>query len=69
MNPFTAKVLDFYDASKANFVTQTWNFKYKFHTGNFAGPIVNFVWLLIVFLLSFFIVSGIYFWAKRHKWM
>lgn len=69
VNPFTAKVLDFYDASKANFVTQTWNFKYKFHTGNFAGPIVNFLWLFIVFSLSFFIISGIYFWAKRHKWM
>ncbi|KAA1156916.1 PepSY domain-containing protein [Pseudoalteromonas fuliginea] len=67
VNPFTGKVLNSFDASKANFTTQAWNFKYKFHIGDFAGPIVQFIWLLIALSLAFFIVSGVYFWLKRHK--
>lgn len=67
-NPFTGKVLNTFDASKTNFTTQAWNFKYKFHIGDFAGPIVQFLWLLIALSLAFFIVSGVYFWLKRHKW-
>ena len=66
-NPFTGKVLNSFDASKTNFTTQAWNFKYKFHIGDFAGPIVQFLWLLIALSLAFFIVSGVYFWLKRHK--
>ena len=68
VNPFTAKVLNSFDASKTNFTTQAWNFKYKFHIGDFAGPVVQFLWLLIALSLAFFIVSGVYFWLKRHKW-
>jgi len=68
-NPFTGKVLNSFDASKTNFTTQAWNFKYKFHIGAFAGPIVQFLWLLIALALAFFIISGFYFWAKRHKWI
>ncbi|MDO6462962.1 PepSY-associated TM helix domain-containing protein [Pseudoalteromonas carrageenovora] len=68
-NPFTGEVLDSFDASKTNFTTQAWNFKYKFHIGGFAGPIVQFLWLLIALSLAFFIISGFYFWAKRHKWI
>jgi uncharacterized iron-regulated membrane protein len=66
-NPFTGKVLNSFDASKTNFTTQAWNFKYKFHIGAFAGPLVQFLWLLIALSLAFFIVSGVYFWLKRHK--
>ncbi|MBQ4833750.1 PepSY domain-containing protein [Pseudoalteromonas sp. MMG010] len=69
VNPYTAEVISTYDASKANFSTQVWNFKYKFHTGSFAGPVVQFLWLLIVLSLSFFVISGFYFWFKRHKWI
>lgn len=68
-NPFTGKILNSFDASKTNFTTQAWNFKYKFHIGAFAGPIVQFLWLLIALALAFFIISGFYFWAKRHKWL
>ncbi|MGB2709438.1 MAG: PepSY-associated TM helix domain-containing protein, partial [Pseudoalteromonas nigrifaciens] len=43
------------------------NFKYAFHIGNFAGPVVQFLWLLITLSLSFFIVTGVYFWLKRRN--
>lgn len=66
-NPFTGKVLNSFDASKINFTTQAWNFKYAFHIGNFAGPVVQFLWLLITLSLSFFIVTGVYFWLKRRN--
>jgi uncharacterized iron-regulated membrane protein len=69
VHPNSGEVLQQYDASKANLSTHVWNFKYKFHTGGFAGPIVQFIWLLIVLSLSFFVISGIYFWCKRHKWI
>ncbi len=69
VNPYNAKVLSAYDASKANAVTHIWNFKYVFHTGAFAGPIVKFVWLLVSLSLAFFILSGVYLWCKRHKWV
>ncbi|WP_287243310.1 PepSY-associated TM helix domain-containing protein, partial [Pseudoalteromonas sp.] len=45
---------------------QTWNFKYKFHIGDFAGPIVQLLWLLFALSPLFFTISGVYFWYKRH---
>ncbi|MGO2563231.1 MAG: PepSY-associated TM helix domain-containing protein, partial [Pseudoalteromonas nigrifaciens] len=67
VNPYTAKVVNSFDANSTNFTTQAWNFKYAFHIGNFAGPVVQFLWLLITLSLSFFIVTGVYFWLKRRN--
>ncbi len=65
-NQYTGAVLQTYNAAKANLTTQAWNFKYKFHIGDFAGPLLQILWLLIAILPLFFTLSGVYFWYKRH---
>lgn len=65
-NQYTGQVLQTYDASKANLTTQAWNFKYKFHIGDFAGSLIQALWLLIAFMPLFFTATGLYFWFKRH---
>ena len=66
-NPYSADIVASYDASQSSWTTQTWNFKYKFHIGDFAGPIVQLLWLLFALSPLFFTVSGVYFWYKRHN--
>lgn len=66
-NPYTAQVLASYDASKANFTSQAWDFRYKFHIGDFAGSLVQALWLFIALTPVFFTLSGFYFWYKRHN--
>ena len=67
MNPYTAQVLQTFDASAASPATQVWNFKYKFHIGGFAGPIVEALWLIVALSPIFFVISGLYFWQHRQK--
>lgn len=67
VNPYTAKVLQVYDATKASFSTQVWNFKYKFHIGDFLSPIVQVFWIVIALSPCFFIISGVYLWFCRHR--
>lgn len=61
----TGKHLASFDASKASLATQVWNFKYKFHIGEFIGEPIKLLWLLLSLLPSFFVVSGIYLVVKR----
>ncbi len=65
VNPYSAEIINFYDGANANAATQVWNFKYKFHIGDFAGPIVQFMWLLLCLLPVFFVISGIVMWRGR----
>jgi uncharacterized iron-regulated membrane protein len=66
-NPYTGAVLAKYDASQANISTRIWNFRYNFHIGNFAGSLVQLLWLLLAVSLTFFVATGGYFWLKRTK--
>ncbi|MCU7553017.1 PepSY domain-containing protein [Alteromonas sp. ASW11-19] len=66
-DPYTGDTLPVYDASQTSVATQVWNFKYKFHIGDFAGPVVQVVWLLIALSPVFFLISGVYCWAKRES--
>ncbi|WP_017445094.1 PepSY-associated TM helix domain-containing protein [Gayadomonas joobiniege] len=67
LNPYSAEVLQLQDMSQASFATQVWNFRYKFHIGGFAGPLLEVVWLMIALSPILFIYTGCYFWLKRHK--
>ncbi len=67
VDPYTGEFLHSFDASETSVATQVWNFKYKFHIGEFIGWPVKILWLLISLLPCFFIISGIYLWLKR-KW-
>ncbi|WP_105213280.1 PepSY-associated TM helix domain-containing protein [Pseudoalteromonas sp. T1lg22] len=65
VNPYSAQVINSFDGAAANLPTQVWNFKYKFHIGDFAGPIVQVLWLLLSLLPVFFVVSGLVMWRGR----
>ncbi|WP_340677624.1 PepSY-associated TM helix domain-containing protein [Paraglaciecola sp.] len=67
VNPYSAQVLNVYDASQVSFATQVWNFRYKFHIGDFAGPIMQFIWIFVALTPLFFVLSGCYLWYSRHK--
>lgn len=67
VDPFTADVLQVYDGSKANFATQVWNFRYKFHIGDFAGGLVQALWFILALTPLFFVVSGVYIFYLRKK--
>lgn len=67
VDPFSAKVLQVYDGSKANFATQVWNFRYKFHIGDFAGGLVQALWLILALTPLFFVGSGVYVFYLRKK--
>jgi len=64
-NQYTGELLNSFDASETSIATQVWNFKYKFHIGDFIGWPVKILWLHISLLPCFFILSGIYLWLKR----
>jgi uncharacterized iron-regulated membrane protein len=63
----SGKFIDSYDASQASIATQVWNFKYKFHIGEFIGWPIKVLWLFLSFLPSLFTFSGCYLWLKRRS--
>jgi len=63
----TGQLLESFDATKASTATQVWNFKYKFHIGEFIGWPIKILWLFFSLLPSFFVISGCYLWLKRKK--
>ncbi|WP_448549667.1 PepSY-associated TM helix domain-containing protein [Thalassotalea fusca] len=67
VNIASGNVLATFDASQASLATQVWNFKYKFHIGEFLGWPVKVLWLFISLLPSFFVISGFYLLIKRKK--
>ena len=48
------KLLSVFDASRTSIATKIWNFKYKFHIGDFIGWPVQILWLLISLMPCFF---------------
>lgn len=64
-NPYTGELLHYFDASNTSMATQVWNFKYKFHIGEFIGWPVKLLWLMIALTPCFLVVSGLYLWIKR----
>jgi uncharacterized iron-regulated membrane protein len=65
----SGKFIDSYDASQTSIATQVWNFKYKFHIGEFIGWPIKVLWLFLSFLPSLFTFSGCYLWLKRRRKM
>ena len=64
-NPYTGELLQSFDASKTSIATRVWNFKYKFHIGEFIGWPVKIIWLFIALTPCFLVMSGVYLWLKR----
>jgi len=63
----SGEVLGAYEASGATLATRVWNFKYKFHIGDFAGLPIRIVWLWLSLLPAFFVVSGVWLWWRRRS--
>lgn len=63
----TGKVLNVFNAGDASLATQVWNFRYKFHIGEFIAFPIKFLWLLFSLLPIFFLASGIYFWCNNKR--
>lgn len=59
------KVLGHYDASAASTATRVWNFKYRFHIGDFAGLPVRILWLLLTLLPCVFLFTGLWLWWQK----
>lgn len=66
-NPYTGDLLHSFDASNVSLATQIWNFKYKFHIGDFIAWPIKILWFLLSLLPSFFVISGVYLWLKRKR--
>jgi len=63
----SGEVLGVHDASVASTATRVWNFKYKFHIGDFAGLPIRVLWLLLSLVPTFFVVSGVWLWWRKRK--
>lgn len=61
----SAEVLGRYDASAASTATRVWNFKYRFHIGDFSGLPIRVLWLLLALLPSAFLFTGLWLWWNR----
>ena len=48
------------NAQTASMATQVWNFRYKFHIGDFIGLPVRILWLFFSLLPLFFVITGAY---------
>jgi uncharacterized iron-regulated membrane protein len=48
------------NAQTASMATQVWNFRYKFHIGDFIGLPVRILWLFISLLPLLFVITGAY---------
>lgn len=64
-NYHTGEFLNSFDASNTSIATKIWNFKYKFHIGEFIGWPIKILWFFISLLPVFFILSGVYIWIRR----
>jgi len=67
VDPKTAQVLGVYDGGKANFATQVWRFKYKFHIGQFISQQLEWLWLLFSLAPLLFLFTGLWLHFKRRR--
>lgn len=66
-DPHSGDLLDSFDASKTSAATKVWNFKYKFHIGEFLAWPVKVLWLILSLIPSFFVISGLYLFFNRKQ--
>ena len=61
------RVLAIDDAREANAATWFWRMRYKIHIGDFAGPIVRALWVVVALLPTGYVVSGLWLWLHRRR--
>lgn len=67
VEPTSGEVLNSYNGERANLVTQTWRFKYKFHIGQFISPHMEWLWLVFCLLPLLLLFTGLWVKLKRRK--
>lgn len=65
VNPKTAQIIGVFDARQTSLATQVWNFKYKFHIGQFISPHMEWLWLMLSLLPIGFLYTGLWLRLKR----
>lgn len=59
------RVLYHHDGRQANAATWLWHLKYYIHIGDFAGPLVRALWVLIALMPTAFVFTGIWMHLRR----
>ncbi|WP_435275747.1 hypothetical protein ACMAZF_01550 [Psychrobium sp. nBUS_13] len=60
IEPTSGEVLSSYNGERANLVTQTWRFKYKFHIGQFISPHMEWLWLAFCLIPLVLLFTGLW---------
>lgn len=61
------RVLYTFDGSTVSLATKVWQLKYKIHIGDFAGPVVKALWVIVALLPTAFVVSGLWLYLGRRR--
>lgn len=67
LEPEDSRVIDSFNAEAQNLATKTWNFRYKFHVGQWWNGVIQCLWLLLMFVPIFWVVSGVWLALKRRR--
>lgn len=59
------RVLYVFDGRRESTVTWLWQFRYAIHFGNFAGPWLRPLWVILALCPAAFVVSGLWLYARR----
>lgn len=59
------RVLAFETGAEANAATWFWRLRYEIHVGDFAGPVVRALWVVIALLPGVFAVTGLWLYLDR----
>ena len=67
LDPADNRLLATFNAADTSLATAIWHFKYKFHIGDFAHPLVRWLWLILALVPGVFVVSGVWLYLVRRQ--
>lgn len=61
------RILHVSDGQGANLATRIWHLRYWLHVGDFAGPTVRALWVIVALMPAAFTLSGLWLWRSRTR--
>lgn len=61
------RVLAVRDGGAANAATWLWQMRYPLHVGEFAGPVVRALWVLVALMPAAFVATGLWLYGNRRR--
>ena len=52
----------------ATAATWIWQMRYPLHVGEFAGPVVRMLWVLVALMPAAFVISGFWLYGSRRRY-